>query len=84
MFAWVGTGVWVLQLEEGDEWDRYNQLPVTEDVRVSLREILTRTDCCVGNLMTGLLTSLAVRGTYSKSHRLWRDVVCESPRSSCG
>lgn len=27
LLGWEGEGVWVLQLEEGDAWDRYNELP---------------------------------------------------------
>ncbi|KAI0964994.1 hypothetical protein F4678DRAFT_468007 [Xylaria arbuscula] len=27
ILGWEGEGVWVLQLEEGDTWDRYNELP---------------------------------------------------------
>ncbi|KAE8142328.1 hypothetical protein BDV38DRAFT_153396 [Aspergillus pseudotamarii] len=31
MFAWERDGVWVLEFQEGDAWDRYNELPVTTD-----------------------------------------------------
>jgi hypothetical protein len=36
MLAWEGEGAWVLDPLEGQDWDRYNELPVTTDVSVFL------------------------------------------------
>ncbi|CAI7609427.1 unnamed protein product [Penicillium viridicatum] len=34
MLAWEGEGAWVLDPLEGQDWDRYNELPVTTDLNV--------------------------------------------------
>ncbi|KAJ9299673.1 hypothetical protein DTO271G3_2557 [Paecilomyces variotii] len=39
IFGWDGEGVWVLEPEEGEAWDQYNELPVTTDYDVHLENL---------------------------------------------
>ncbi|KAE9368219.1 hypothetical protein N431DRAFT_469942 [Stipitochalara longipes BDJ] len=39
IFGWEGEGVWALQMQEGADWDRYNELPVTTDMNIHIENL---------------------------------------------